>query len=887
MQTSPEQHDERVMRMVSQARGRSPGEREDFLRSECETDSNLYQEIVDTLNWEERMGSFLQQPLVALTLVGRRFRPGEVVEGRFEILRTIGEGGMGVVYEAIDRKRNLRIAIKSAKPGFQRLLSPELESALKVRHPNICLVNQIHATRTEAGEIDFLSMEFLEGETLSAYLEKRGRLGAAETLDIARQLCAGVSEAHRSGIVHGDLKSGNIFLCPTENERLRAVITDFGLASSVNQTAGECGGTPEFMAPELWQGERPSRASDIYALGVILYQLLTGRLPFEGRSFDSWRTPPTTPSDLVKGLDSRWDRVILDCLSDSPQVRPSDAAEVIARLEKRPLRKAPLIAVALIATAASIPQIRERVIDLFTPANVRLAILPYKGASDEAATGEGALEDVSDRLRHLSSARRTLAVIPLKGVSENGVRSPEQASKVLHATHALQVSLRKDGEDYIAEGSVIDLVAQAHIRDFSSRYTKATIGAFPSALAGEVSLALRLHSAAVPEALSTAATAPYDKGLFLLRNDRQTFDDAIAMFKEAARLDPRSPLPPAALVEAQMVKHEITNDRHSLQEAQIALRQAQGLNPDSARVLLAAGLLNQASGHNEQALEDYRRVLELEPRNVDAFLRTANVYDQFDMPDKAVEAFQKAIELDPAYFEPYEELGLFYFYRGRYPQAAEEFRRAIDRAPGIVDAYTSLGSVLGNLGQYAEAEQALLSSMKLRETAPVLNDMGVLRVYERRDAEAVDYFRRATVADPNDKLYLLNLADAEWRLRHYQNARVSYRKAMALALNELNANPGLSRTRAFVAYFAARLGDTRRAEDEISQALQLTPGDNNIVRRAVLTYETLGQRERGLAVLDKATPELLRELDRQPDLADFCLDPRFQQLISRNTNGGN
>src|SRR5262245_33826725 len=182
MLTSPEQHDERVMEIVSQARGRPPGELEDFLRSECETDSNLYQEIVDTLKWEQRMGSFLQQPLVALTLVGHRFGPGEIIEGRFEIIRTIGEGGMGVVYEAIDRKRNLRIAIKAAKPGFQRLLSPELEAALKVRHPNICLVNQIHATKTEAGEVDFLTMEFLEGETLSAYLERKGKVAPAEAL---------------------------------------------------------------------------------------------------------------------------------------------------------------------------------------------------------------------------------------------------------------------------------------------------------------------------------------------------------------------------------------------------------------------------------------------------------------------------------------------------------------------------------------------------------------------------------------------------------------------------------------------------------------------------------------------------------------------------------
>jgi len=189
MQTSAE-HNERIMKIVSQARRQSPAEREAFLRLTCETDSNLYKEIAETLKWEDRMGGFLKQPLIALTAVGRPFRPGEVVEGRFEVVRVIGEGGMGIVYEAIDRKRNLRIAIKSAKPGFQRLLSPELEGALRVRHPNICLVNQIHTTKTDAGEVDFLSMEFLQGETLSSYLAKKGKFDPAAALEIVRQLCS-------------------------------------------------------------------------------------------------------------------------------------------------------------------------------------------------------------------------------------------------------------------------------------------------------------------------------------------------------------------------------------------------------------------------------------------------------------------------------------------------------------------------------------------------------------------------------------------------------------------------------------------------------------------------------------------------------------------------
>ena len=872
------------MKIVSQVRRKSPSEREALLRLLCATDSRLYQETAETVKWEERMGPFLLQPLISLTTVGRLFRPGEVIEGRFEIVRVIGEGGMGVVYEAIDRKRNLRIAIKSAKPGFQRLLSPELEGALKVRHPNVCLVNQIHATKTDAGEVDFLTMEFLQGETLSAHLTKKGKLEPPAALEIARQLCAGVSEAHRSGIVHGDLKSNNVILCPDEAGHLRPVITDFGLATGANQTSGLCGGTPDYMAPELWRGQRPSKASDIYALGVILYEVVTGRLPFDSKSVAN-RPPPPAPSTFAKGLDPRWDHVILDCLSDSPEDRPPSADQVIARLDKRPLRKAPLIAAVLVISAALTPQIRDRVIDLFMPVHMRLAILPFQGPTDTTAIGEGALQDLSDRLRHLPSARRTLVVISPEADLKNNVQTSERARKTLHATHALQTSLRREGEDYVVEGAIIDLATQVHLRNFSARYSREKIGALASALAGEVSLALRLRSAAVPESLSAEAASVYDRGLYLLRYDRQTFEDAIALFREAARLDPRSPLPPAALVEAQMIKYDITSDRHSIDEAQKALREAESLNPDSARVLLAAGLLNQATGHDEKALENYNRVQELEPRNIYAFLRIASVYDKADMPDRAVAAYHKAIELDPGYFEPYEELGLSYFYRGKYPEAIEQFQKAAEKAPGVVDVHTSLGSVLCDLGRYDEAERALLFSLQLRETAPALNDLGALRVYQHRDAEAVEYFKRAIAIDPNDNLKLLNLGDAERRLHHYGNARASYRKAMDLAMTDLKGNPGLSRTRGFVAYFAARLGDKKRAEDEITQALQMSPGDNKIVRRAVLTYEALGQRERALGVLERATPELLRELDRQPDLAEFRQDPRFQQLVSK-MNGG-
>jgi tetratricopeptide (TPR) repeat protein len=520
------------------------------------------------------------------------------------------------------------------------------------------------------------------------------------------------------------------------------------------------------------------------------------------------------------------------------------------------------------------------------PANVRLAILPFQGPAEATVIAEGALQDVSDRLRHLPSARRTLVVITPSGELQNNVRNPEQASKLLHATYALQTSLHRDGDDYVAEGAIVDLGTQAHLRDFSSRYSKATVGAFPTALANEVSLALHLPTAAVPETLSAAATAPYDKGLYLFRNDRQTFEDAIALFREAARLDPSSPLPPAALAEALFVKCEASKEPNCLDEARRALSEAESLNPDSARVRLAGGLLHQADGQDQKALEDYRRVLELEPRNVDAFLRIASAYDKFEMPDKAIEAYNKAIDLDPRYFEPYEELGIFYYYRGRYPEAAAQFRKVIERAPGMFRAYSNLGATLMDLGNYDEAEQALMQSLQLRETAPALNNVGAIRAYQKRDSEAVGYYERAVAMDPSDYTNVENLADSYRRLGRMPAARAAYRKAMNLALEDLSENPSQGSPRAFVAYCAVRLGDQRRAEAEIGQAMKAEPGDNKVIRTAVLTYEALHERTKAIAALHGATSELLHELERHPDLADFCRDPRFQEVVTKIAPGG-
>ena len=873
-----EEHDKRLMAIVSIALRQPPMERQRYLRLACEEDELLCQESAELVKQEENCGDFMKSSPIRNLDHQRPFEIGQLLAlDRFEIVREIGEGGMAFVYEAFDRKRNQRIAVKAAKTGFHRLLSSELNGALQVRHWNVCLVNEIHTARTLYGEIDFITMELLEGETLSAKLHIGGNLPEDRALDLAFQLCSGLAAIHEK-LLHRDFKSSNILLCPTSNG-LRAVITDFGLACGMEES-GTRGGTPRYMAPEVWRGEKTSKASDIFALGVVLYEMVTARFPFDN-PLDCMTGPPSAPSSCAVTLGAQWDRIILQCLKADPKHRPADALIVLAALKRSPRQKVPWLLLASIFVAIlSIPPVRVWLHDAtWPPPSVRLAILPLDTSSDPMLTA-GVLQDVTERVARLRSGQRTIVVIPPSEVSSNHVKSLQQAKEILHATHALQTVIRREGNEFVANESMVDLNTLTHMQDFSGRYTSGTLGSLPAALTGTVSLALRLKSPPASDTLSTAATVTYDRGLYLLRRDDESFDDAIPLFDQATRMDPRSPLPLAGLAEAQIMKFEVTKNRASLEDARRFLLAAESLSPDSVKVRLIAGLLNQTAGQYEKALQDYRRVQDLDPRNVDVLLHIASIYNNLDMNNEAITTYQRAIELEPEYYKTYRKFGQFYYFRSNYSGAAEQFRKAIDLAPGVVDTYNELASALSDLGRDDEAEKTLLASIHLRETADALNSLGAIRAYQERDAEAVSFYTRAVKLDATEYIYWLNMGDSSRRLGRLKEAADAYRKGMGLAQAEVNQNPHDGYPRAFVGYFSARLGARKVAENEIIQAKQEAPDDTKVTRRAVLTYEALGQRDKTIEILKGAPPDLMRELDRHPDLAELRKDSRFIQIES-------
>ncbi len=266
-----------------------------------------------------------------------RFAPGELLGGRYRIVALLGKGGMGEVYRADDLTLDQTVALKFLpeavshnQHAIERFRN-EVRIARQVSHPNVCRVYDL-------GEMEglyFLSMEYVDGEDLGSLLRRIGRLPADKALEIARKLCAGLAAAHEKGVLHRDLKPGNVML----DARGQILLTDFGLAGIAGEIEGAevRNGTPAYMAPEQLAGEEVTVRSDIYALGLVLYEIFTGRLPFESTTLAGLmraqrESAPESPSTLVRDLDPMVERVILRCLNAKPSMRPASAVAVAAAL---------------------------------------------------------------------------------------------------------------------------------------------------------------------------------------------------------------------------------------------------------------------------------------------------------------------------------------------------------------------------------------------------------------------------------------------------------------------------------------------------------------------------------------------------------------------------
>jgi tetratricopeptide (TPR) repeat protein/tRNA A-37 threonylcarbamoyl transferase component Bud32 len=287
------------------------------------------------------------------------FSAGDVVARRYQVSRFLARGGMGEVYEVDDLELHERVALKTVRPEVAgdtltvERFKREIQLARKVTHPNVCRIFDVsHHLREDGGpDVIFLTMELLAGETLSERLRRGGPFSPAEALPVARQVAEALHAAHLAGVVHRDLKPGNIMLVAGRliegRGALRAVVTDFGLARLESGREDQLGlvltaagfiGTPAYLAPEQVEGGEITPAVDIYAFGIVLYEMLTGRVPFAGENALSTavlrlQQAPPSPRILLPDLDPRWERSILRCLAREPAARFPTALAAMAAIE--------------------------------------------------------------------------------------------------------------------------------------------------------------------------------------------------------------------------------------------------------------------------------------------------------------------------------------------------------------------------------------------------------------------------------------------------------------------------------------------------------------------------------------------------------------------------
>jgi serine/threonine protein kinase/cytochrome c-type biogenesis protein CcmH/NrfG len=870
--------DEVVMNLVEAALARPAAEREAYLAHACAGDSELLETVTNYVQSEARMNGFLLEPLFSPGAQEHPFQPGELLDNRFRIIREVAHGGMGIVYEAMDEKLERRIALKCAKAAFRQRLPPEVRLATEISHPNVCKIFEIHTAVTRFGEIDFLTMEFLEGETLSERLS-HGMLPEGEGSTIARQLCEGLAEAHRNQVIHGDLKSNNVILTKASDGTTRAVITDFGLARGLGALLGKpqsegAAGTPGYMAPELLRGEKPSVKSDIYALGVILYELACGRRPHrdEPGAELTWeerlsRRPPAA--------NTKWDRILARCLDPDPSQRYPDVEKVAQALAPPRSQRWLLgaIAAAIVAVVSGVVSYQRAT----APAeSVRLAMLPLTSDPGNARLADDLSRSTAGQLAQLKgSAHTKLTVIPFPNAVRGHVDTPEKARTLLAATHVLHASLEKENQKTILHAYLTNAQSLVNVKEWKAEYTAGETRYIPVALAGMVTGTLRLPPLAIGT-VNAAARQDYQNGLSYVRRDSGV-SAAVAFLERAVAADPDSPLTQAAQAEAQWFKYFLTRDKVWLDRATESVRQAEIRNPDLASVHRIAGKLKENDGRYEQAAEDYRRAIELEPRNGDAYRRLGQVYERNNQPDEALAEYRRALDVEPQYYRTYQALGNSYFIKANYSEAAKYLTKAVELAPDEPAARFALGSALTNLGRFADAESEFRFAIHLQETPHVLYELGRALMYQRRDQEAIPHLQAALNLSPQAFIIWTELGNAYRRTNQPAEALRANRRGLDLAEAEMARNPRDSETRSFVAYLCARLGDRRRAESEIAQALRLSP---NIQDVAAVTYEALGLRDSTLAVLSAAPAEMLADVSRWPDLADLHKDPRFLQLLA-------
>jgi tetratricopeptide (TPR) repeat protein len=865
-----------------------------FLKEQCGDDEVLLKQVLSLLDADGGRGPLDSAPTVSALTVP------EIVAGRFRIIRYIAEGGMGTVYEAEDLRLNDRVALKTIRadiasnPKVVERFKREILLGKKVTHPNVCRIHDLGVDRTETGlEFLFLTMQFLNGETLASRI-KRGPMPQTEALPLIEDMADALSAAHQAEVIHRDFKSGNVMLVYGAG-RTSAVVTDFGLARGTHDDrslhAGLVG-TVDYMAPEQIKGEEITPASDIYALGVVMYEMVTGQRPFNGDSKVTIITKhlhdePRPPRDLVPSLDPNWNEAILQCLRKPPSERLQSAAEVKAALcengksRRGSLRRSPkrvmsgrLIALSLASSLAllvlgAIPSVRHTVEKWLhigaVPHVGQLAVLPLMVPTDDpqsAALEYGLADTLATRLMKLTGTR-ALQIVPASEVRAKGVTTLDQARQEFGVNLGLELSLRRSGDMVRVNYGLVDAKTHHQLRGETITAPMSDGFAIEDRVAESVVKALELDLQPQERRLldehGTQEPAAYDyylKGRGYLQEFQkpENVESAIIEFQHALEKDPQYALANAGLGEAYWRKYELTHDKQWAEEAQKSCESSARLDTSLAGAHACLGLVYQGTGRYEDAAKEYESATAGEPTNDAAIRGLASAYQRLGRTNEAEATYRAAIETRPSYWEGYNALGVYYFTQGRYSQAAEMFTRVTDLAPDSYRGYSNLGAAYQQVGRYTDAITVLKRSIEIRPSYGAYSNLATAYFRLRQYDDAAYNYSQALALDDKDYLTWGNLGGAYYYSTNKRPmARSAFEKAISGAKLSLEVNPRDASTYADMADYYSMLEDREEAHRCVDQAIKLSAGkDPDVLYRAALAYNQLGEAELSLNFLAKA-----------------------------------
>jgi serine/threonine-protein kinase len=833
---------------------------------------------------------------------------------------------MGEVYRARDERLQRDVALKILSTDLSgtgeplRRFEQEARAASALNHPNIITIYDI-------GRVDamaYIAMELIDGRDMRSLLSG-DRLQLKNALRIAVKVADGLATAHDRGIVHRDLKPENVMV----NRDGFVKILDFGLAKLVrpftdtdttlpHTTPGAVFGTVGYMSPEQASGRDVDYRSDQFALGVILYEMVAGRLPFSAPTAAETlaliiRTdaPPVShhndavPAELVRIIDrclakDRDDRYAStrDLARDLREVRDritniTQPRQKSGGVDKTGGRRIASIAAAAVAATAVVAALvmNFRQASLTPPpasGPKAVAIFGFRdmsGDPDGQIFADGVTEMVSAQLVQSKQVR----VIP---AADDAARTGDtrKVARERGATLAVRGSVQRIDERVQVSFAVIDVVKGEQVGGDVIAGTFADGFGLQSKIVDGILSSLQLNPSrsgdpVVPSELAAADSSAYIQAVGLLQRsrDEQSVDRAITTLRGLLLNARDSALVNAQLARALLNKSQLARRPGLVEEATVYAERATELDPDSPEVHVRLGQVRTAAGRFDDAERAYVRALSLRRDYPDAILGLAAVHESKGRAAQAEEMYRKAIDLRPDHANTFNRYAVFLYNSGRYPEAATNFRR-FNELLTTARGFSNLAAAEWAMGRYDDARRAAQRSIELEPTGDAYINLGSIEYYSGAYPNAVNAFEKATQLAPASYAAWVGLGDTyRWSPGLQSKAADAYRTALEQTRRSLAVNPREHAARAAAAICFAKTGRINDAATEINAALKLNPTDPVVLYDAAVVALLRETPDVAVTWLERAVGAGYSSFDlqRDPEFKAMRDDAAFRRAIAK------